>query len=177
MGPAKGRQTVGVEGQPGIDAITLQRLDLVGEFVTELKIPTASGTVLVRVPSLGAYIATKALTFTARPEGGSLSAATPKRGKDLLYIFDVMSAGPRVHRQIAIDLSDIFARDVSFSGTLRNAANNLTLITGKRPHPALAEAASALSVRDARSLAVAEASIKGAAQDLFELLDEGMERA
>lgn len=174
-GPAKGAHTVRVEGQPGIDALALQKLELVREFVIMLEIPTSPGTVSVKVPTLGAYLATKALTFTARSVGSITPSATTKRGKDLLYIFDVMSAGQMVHQRIVDDLQHIVTLGAPFLGSMRNAANNLTLITGKRPHPALAEAARALSERDSKSLAVAESLIKGATADFLELLAEAME--
>ncbi len=173
-GPAIGHQTRRVEGQPGIDVIRLQNLELVTEFVSPLQISNSAGTLAVKVPTLGAYVATKALTFTARPIGGPALDASTKRGKDLLYVFDVMSAGPLVHRRIEADLMNISRRGAPFIGNLHRAGNNLTLLTGKRPHPALAEAAAALSERDSRSLVVAEALIRGAADDLQDFLGEAL---
>lgn len=65
-GPIGGAQTKRIEHQDGVGAIVLSDLDLAIRFVAELRLPLGGRTVRVRVPTLGAYIATKAMTFTAR---------------------------------------------------------------------------------------------------------------
>jgi hypothetical protein len=106
-GPIKGPETTNIGEQPGVGAIVLSDLDLVMEFVTELRVPSGQRSVRVRVPTLGAYIATKALTFSARIARSDRTLEGQKRGKDLFYIYDVMMAGEEVRGRIKRDLAEI----------------------------------------------------------------------
>lgn len=169
-GPITGPATTNIEEQPGVDAIVLSDLDLVMEFVAELRVPSVHRLVRVRVPTLGAYVATKAMTYTARIPRDDLTPERQKRGKDLLYIEDVMMAGADVCGRIERDLAEIVSRDGRFVERLRKARNNLALLRGASPHPALGEAAAMMAERDGVSPAAASGVILGAAEDLMEML-------
>lgn len=173
VGPIKGAATTSIEQQEGIAAIALPDLDLVTEFVGEIHVPVDGGLVRIRVPTLGAYIATKAMTFAARASTVGQTSVSLKRGKDILYIHDVMSAGPEVRSRIENDLADIATRKPLLP-SLRRGRNHLTLLRGSTPHPALADAVAMVVERDGTSPAVAAANIIGSTEDLGEMLTDVM---
>lgn len=170
-GPIKGSASREISEQAGIAAIALPDLDLVASFVWAMSIPFGEKHIRVRVPTLGAYMATKAMTFAARSTPADTTRSGQKRGKDLLYIYDVMRAGDDVYKMIQRDLDDI-AKSGRFANALRKARNSLTLLRGQSPHPALAEAILMVAERDGSSRAVAAADILGSTEDLAELLNE-----
>lgn len=174
LGPIKGSGTTDIKQQEGIAAIALPDLDLVTTFVREIRLSFAGNPIRVRVPTLGAYIATKAMTFAARSSPVNRRPDGLKRGKDLLYIRDIMRAGGQVQHRIEQDLADI-AKDKRSIQSLRRARNHLTLLRSPTAHPALGEAASMVVERDGGSLAVASADIVGATDDLVEMLNELIE--
>ena len=176
-GPITGPQTKRIEHQDGIGAIMLTDLDLAIHFVEELRVPLDQRTVRVRVPTLGAYVATKAMTFAARTPQAGAPGEKQKRGKDLVYIYDVMMAGTEARRRIERDLAAIAARGKPFTESLRKGGNHLNLLRGAALHPALADAVALMVQRDAVSSNIALAAIKGATEDLLEMLDEAHGRA
>ena len=169
LGPIKGPVATRIRQQAGVAAIALPDLDLVTAFVGEIRFPFGARFVRVRVPTLGAYIATKAMTFAARSLTSDKSAGSLKRGKDIMYIHDIMRAGPEVVDRIRKDLSHIAKSDQFIAG-LRKAQNHLTLLRGPIAHPALADAIAMLLERDGGSPAIASAAILGSTEDLIELL-------
>jgi hypothetical protein len=171
LGPIKGSATTGIEQQDGVAAIALPDLNLVMEFVREIRVPFDRRALRVRVPTLGAYIATKAMTFAARASLAGATSATLKRGKDILYIHDIMRAGPEVQSRIENDLADI-AKRKRFIESLRKGRNHLTLLRGSTPHPALDDAIAMVVERDGGSSAVASADILGSTDDLADMLNE-----
>jgi hypothetical protein len=170
LGPIKGAAAASIEQQEGIAAIALPDLDLVTEFIRELHIPFEGRLLRIRVPTLGAYIATKAMTFAARGSTLGPSSVSPKRGKDILYVHDMMSAGPEVRSRIENDLADI-AKTKRFIGSLRKGRNHLTLLRGSNPHPAFDDAVAMVMERDGSSAAIASAAIIGSTEDLVDILD------
>jgi len=87
QGPARGRsEVVPVDAHAGLGAIALDGLSLLSDFSTTLALPVgraenAAQTVEVRVPTLGAYVLNKALTFPYRP---AAAGGGPERAKDIL---------------------------------------------------------------------------------------------
>ena len=171
LGPIKGPPTTSIEQQDGVAAIALPDLDLVTEFVHEILLPFEGRLLRVRVPTLGAYIATKAMTFAARATMAATTSGNQKRGKDIVYIHDIMRAGPEVRSRIETDLADIATRK-SFIHSLRKGQNHLSLLRGSDPHPALDDAIVMVVERDGSSPAIASAGILGSTDDLAEMLNE-----
>jgi hypothetical protein len=165
--------TVPVAAQQGLRAISLPGLGLMQRYRRRLPLPvgTESGEVVldVSVPYLGAYVANKASTFTARQEhpiGGS------KRPKDLLYLRDIAAAGGEVLERVSSDLREM-ARDRSAAGEIRTAANHLRLAVNGSYKAEMYEAVAALRERDGGpSDAAALADFRGHLADLLDVLSE-----
>lgn len=99
---------VPVTEQPGLAAISLVELEVMRSHTRTLILPAISGAhpVEVRVPTLGAYVVNKGLTFIQRGQRRDESGA-PKLAKDLLYLRDLASAGDEVMAAIAEDVESI----------------------------------------------------------------------
>lgn len=100
---------VSISGQPSISGVSLTHLSLLIEHTFELKLERVRGSdqMLVRVPTLGAYVLNKTLTFSERlsaAEGGLAKAA-----KDIVYLRDVMAGGEPVRTRVVDDLRKIDA--------------------------------------------------------------------
>lgn len=171
-GQIVGPETKRIEHQAGVGAIVLTDLELAIQFVAELRIPIGDRQVRVRVPTLGAYLATKAMTFAARIPLQGVDGKLQKRGKDLVYIHDVMLAGEELRVAIGTDLAAIAKAGRPHAEHLRKARNHLSLLRGSSPHPALSDAVALIVERDVVSPELARAAIRGAAEDLVEMLDE-----
>lgn len=167
-----GQETKSIEHQEGVGATVLTDLELAIRFVAELRIPIGDRQVRVRVPTLGAYLATKAMTFAARIPLQGVDGKLQKRGKDLVYIHDVMLAGEELRAEIGRDLAAIAEAGQPYPESLRKARNHLSLLRGSSPHPALSDAVALIVERDVVSPEFARAAIRGAAEDLIEMLDE-----
>jgi hypothetical protein len=161
---------VPIAGQPGLGAISLPGLAVMMRFRQPLKIPFATGgpeTLDVWVPRLGAYLVNKAQTYAARSspaEGGD-----SKAGKDLLYVRDMMAAGPEVVRRIEADLAEIAAKDRE---AVRRAACLLVLALGGA-QAELRSAARMLAEREPGfSQEASVANMRGHLADACELLNE-----
>lgn len=172
------RSVVPVTHQKGLGAIPLDRLELMRQFKHQLEIPivtaeqsTALG---VWVPQLGAYVVNKASTFVSRRP--HLAGGNPKLAKDLLYLRDVMAAGPEVVDRIQTDLPAI-RRGAGGRGSggeqIRDAANMLRLVVEGDLQRELPEVARMLREREPGfSEDAALADIRGYLTDLLELLEE-----
>jgi hypothetical protein len=174
-GTARSRnEVIAVEGQDGLGAIALDGLSMLHDFSTTLSLPVgrlegAAQTVEVRVPTLGAYVVNKALTFPYRPvESGE--GVGPKRAKDILYLRDLMAAGNEVVERIETSLRDM-ARAGSASD-VEHARSNVYLVLNGGMRRYLSEAAGMLAERDRLSSAAAEAEMEGHLRDLYEVLGE-----
>jgi hypothetical protein len=148
------------------------------QFKQRLAVPVATdrdGRVLEPwVPTLGAYTVNKASTFLARrddPGGGN-----PKRAKDLLYLRDLMAAGPEVVTRIQSDLTDM-VRDRGTPRRVKDgveyARNTLKLALTDDTGRILHEVAGMLVEREPglrREAALAD--VRGHLADLVEVLGE-----
>ncbi|MBV9107918.1 MAG: hypothetical protein JO306_00750 [Gemmatimonadetes bacterium] len=165
---------VPIVGQPGLGAISLPGLAVMMRFRQPLKIPFATGgpeTLDVWVPRLGAYLVNKAQTYAARKS--SADGGDSKAGKDLLYIRDVMAAGPEVVRRIEADLAEIATKNRE---AVRHAASLLHLSLGGA-QAELRSAARILAEREPGiSFEAAVADMRGHLADACELLDEALRR-
>lgn len=175
-----GRQmgvVVPVADQAGMGAIPLVRLEFMRQFKQKLAVPVATGHgeqfLDTWVPTLGAYTVNKASTFLARrehPGGGN-----PKRAKDLLYLRDLMAAGPEVVARIESDLAAMVAdtgTPARVKDSIEYAGNTLKLaLSGARP--LLPEVAAMLAEREpALGRETALADVQGHLTDLMEILSE-----
>ena len=164
--------TQAIVGQVGLSAISLTDLELLAAHVHHIRIPfVVAGTspvdVVVRVPSLGAYLVAKSATFFRR-SGASPSDSASRRGKDVMYIRDVMAAGVHVTQQVERDLSELRALGTYAVGRLRYAASQLELLNDAST--VLDDASRELAERDGMTLHAARLDVRGHAQDLLDLL-------
>jgi len=169
---------VPVPDQSGMSAISLAGLELMWQFKQKLAVPVATDrdqrALDAWVPTLGAYTVNKASTFLARredPGGGS-----PKRAKDLLYLRDLMAAGPEVVARIQSDLADM-VRDRSTPGRVRDALgyarNTLKLAFTDETRRIVDGVAGMLVEREPGfSHEAALAEVQGHLTDLVEVLSE-----
>lgn len=125
-----GQATVPVPEHRGLTAIPLHYVDLLSRHTTGLRIPVLSSSgeaVLdVRVPTLGAYAVNKAYTFSRRGTPANRDEA-PKSAKDLLYLHDLMAAGPAVVEQIERDVAALTKGSPADAEQVRGAASHLRL--------------------------------------------------
>jgi Nucleotidyltransferase len=170
---AIGRPT-NLPAQPGIGAVTLTDLELLAAHTRRLVVPVPNPAgpelaLTVRLPTLGAYVVTKAATFHYRTMnvGGS-----GRRAKDIVYIRDVMAAGPGVSRVVESDIAEIMAGTGRSASIVRTATNNLGTLASAAGSAMLREAAEMLVQRDGVSLDAAAGDVRGHAADLREMLGE-----
>lgn len=127
-------RVVRLREQEGLGAISLEGVGILRRFRRHLTIPIpgrGAAPLEVWVPALGAYAVSKAPTFASR-------AGDPKSAKDLLYLRDLMKAGPEVVARIDSDLGEM-GGDL-FSGSparpqIRDARNTLSLALSAIPLP------------------------------------------
>jgi hypothetical protein len=163
--------------QPGVGAIPLTELEVMQSHTRTLLIPAMPGfrAVEVQVPTLGAYVVNKALTFIRRrPHSGEVG--TPKLPKDLLYLRDLSAAGKHLRAAIRDDV-EMIARSPGGAERIRTAATNLWFaIEGHLVHH-LTDTAQVVLERDSgSSLKVEEARTRGFLRDLHDLLLESADR-
>ena len=168
---------VPVTAQAGMGAIPLGGLELMRRFKQKLAIPVATDgreqSLEIWVPTLGAYTVNKASTFSGRrerPGGGN-----PKRAKDLLYLRDLMAAGPEVVDRIESDLTEM-TRDRDTrplpQTKIRHAKNTLDLALTGALRRILPETAMMLVEREPSfTQKAAQADIQGHLADLVDVLD------
>lgn len=157
-----------VSGQAGVGGISLPALDLLHQYSVTMDVPVAGeggaiATLRIRVPSLGAYLTGKAATFFKRqqtPLATGRVGPEQKRAKDLLYIRDLMAAGPEVESRIKGDLAEL-RKTTKGRNWLSYAATQLGLLLGGSDDTLLKEAAAMLAERDGLSPDAASADLKG----------------
>jgi hypothetical protein len=157
--------------QPGIGAIPLSELEVMQSHTRTLLLPALPElrAVKVQVPTLGAYVVNKALTFVRRPPPPG-EIGTPKLPKDLLYLRDLAAAGARFEAAIRKD-AEIIARSPGGTERIRAAATNLWfVIDGHLSHHVTQTARTVLERDTGPSLIVEEARTRGFLRDLHDLL-------
>lgn len=166
-----------VDGQAGIGGISLPDVDLLHQHSVTLNVPVigvdeAITTLRVRVPRLGAYLTGKAATFFKRqqmPTATGAARAEQKRAKDLLYIRDLMAAGPEVESRIRSDLAEL-RKTTRGRNWVSYGATQLGLLLGGSNDILLEEAAAMLAERDGLSPERAKADLRGHLTDARETL-------
>lgn len=173
---------VPIAGQTGLAAVMLRHLDIMERHSVVLRIPLLDGgertneitsdqhVVPVRVPRLGAYVVNKALTFSMRqPRPGERT--NPKRGKDLLYLRDLMAAGVVVAETIASDVTHMLRTDTRAQFAIDAAVSQLDLVATGSYAEAVELTATMLTEREPeRTVGDARADVLGRMTDLLELL-------
>ena len=149
-----------VDGQGYLGAIALPHLELLRAFTLTLEVPLENSRIKVRVPTLGAYVVSKALSFSGRPT--AMRSAEDKRAKDLVYIHDIMAAGRAATARVESDLSEIAATH-QWDHAASEAIERL-----ETPASVIGDAAAMLVARDRISQVAALAGIRGAVVDLRE---------
>lgn len=164
--------------QPGVAAIPLTHLEVLADHTRLLALPPTRGmrAVEVRVPTLGAYVLNKALTFIRRgdrmDEGGA-----PKMAKDLVYLGDLMSPGGSVVRAITADIDTIAQSSPAGAARVRSAATNLRFVVNGHLRDRITACARMLIEREAaESLPALAARLRGHLLDLQEILTECADR-
>jgi hypothetical protein len=165
---------VRLEEHPGMGALALEGLDLLRDFTVEIDVPAGMqadqlATVRVRVPTVGAYILSKAVTFPRRP-AEAVGAGQPRRAKDILYIRDILSAGPEVVEKLEQDVHTIAA--THHRAAVRTARSNVYLLLRRAMSGNLMESAEMLAERDRISQTSARADLEGHMTDLHEILEK-----
>lgn len=123
-GMRRKQQTVSVVGQAGLAALSLPDLGLMWRHRQVLQLdpldeqPAAE----VSVPLLGAFAVNKARTFHERR---SMAAAGDRWVKDLISLYDLMSAGEIVTRRLFADTAAIVERDADARRMTRGACEQL----------------------------------------------------
>lgn len=172
-----GRQqgdVVAVAAQGGLRAISLPGLELMRVYKRQLPVPLSTDggerVVQVWVPWLGAYVTNKSCTFARRDRHAD--GLGSKRPKDLLYLRDIMAAGPEVVERMEQDLGEM-ARTRSGASRIRDAVNNLRMLVNGCYAADVADAAAMLREREPGfSDSAALADIRGHLTDLAEILPD-----
>lgn len=175
-----GEVTIPVPGHPGLTAIPLHYIDFLARYTTALRVPVvghaAEAVLEVRVPTLGAYAVNKAYTFSRRGNAAKADEAS-KAAKDLLYLHDLMAAGPAVAEQIERDVAAVAAGPVADTEQVRGAVNHLNLALHGGPlgrH--LTHTVSMLLERQGESNPrAAMARLRGHLLDLHEILSSAID--
>lgn len=167
-----------VPGQPEVAAVALDDLRLLARHTACLNVPILVGdmaeqTLVVRVPTLGAYVVNKGVTFIKRRQhlDGGIVVPNPKRGKDLLYIHDVLSGGDAVIDRVAADARTMRSNDPTAEMMIRKAASQISLALKERSEPVVTCEAM-LAEREGYGPTEARARLEGYLGDLIEILKE-----
>lgn len=164
-GPAVTDSPRQVDMQGYLGAILIDDAEVLGAFTCELVVRLDEEQWTIRVPTLGAWAIGKALTFGAHQAPVDPTPSADKRAKDLLYLRDLIHAGPEVQQQLTRDLGTLV------SSRLGRQIAERTL--GRLAAPselAVTNAAARLAERDGRAFAVARAEIVGAMLELSEMV-------
>jgi hypothetical protein len=179
--PRRSRATIAVQEQPGLAAIPLHYVDLLARHTTSLRIPIfapgGESSLDVRVPTLGAYAVNKAYTFSRRGSPGDLAEA-PKSAKDLLYLHDLMAAGPAVVHQIERDVvAAVAGGSPADADQVRGAAShlNLALRGGPLERHLVHTVSMLLERRGESSPRALMAQLRGHLLDLHEIFSSAIE--
>ena len=166
-GPAIADSPRQVDLQGYLGAILIDDAEVLASFTCELVVRAGEEQWTVRVPTLGAWAISKALTFGARRAPVDPAPGADKRAKDLLYLRDLIHAGPEVLQQLTRDLGAIVGGRPG-----RRIAERTVGRLSAPPELAVANAAARLAERDGKAFAVARAEILGAMNELSEMIDE-----
>jgi hypothetical protein len=164
-----------IEEQGWLGAIVVERAELLAAFTRTLTIRIADQSLPVRVPTLGAWAVSKALSYGARQASASGILSSEKRAKDLLYLRDLVFAGGTVLKQVAADVS-LIAAEARWHTLLKDALERLAPVAESGASEEVAKAGLELATRDGVSETAAVAEIRSAARELRELIDEGLRR-
>lgn len=112
-----------VEVQDNLLALPLRYADIIVSAATEVVIddhPLHNTTtpVTLLVPSPGAFIFNKGLTFTRRQ-------ATAKKDKDLYYIFDILARCPELRQEILEELSALKRSSATYAKWFKSFLKNM----------------------------------------------------
>lgn len=175
-----GEVTIPVTGHPGLTAIPLHYIEFLARYTTALRVPVfgrqGEAILEVRVPTLGAYAVNKAYTFSRRGNAGHTDEPS-KSAKDLLYLHDLMAAGPAVVEQIERDVAAVAAGPAADTAQVRGAASHLNLaLRGGPLERHLVHTVSMLVERRGESSPRAlMAQLRGHLLDLHEILSSAIE--
>jgi hypothetical protein len=178
-GTAKGEgNVVPLAEQPGIGAIPLTELEVIRSHTRILVLPPLHGfgAMDVQVPTLGAYVVNKALTFMRR-QTRTDEAGVPKLAKDLLYLRDLAAAGDEVVAAIEADLEVIARSHAADAERIRAAATNLGFaVESHLDHHVAAAAMMVLEREPGASIELEEVRTRAFLLDLRALLLESADR-
>jgi hypothetical protein len=160
-GPAVTDSPRQVDMQGYLGAILIDDAEVLGAFTCELVVRLDEEQWTLRVPTLGAWAIGKALTFGARQTPVDPTPSEDKRAKDLLYLRDLIHAGPEVQQQLARDLGTLVSSRLG-----RQIAERTIGRLAAPSELAVTNAAARLAERDGRAFAVARAEIVGAMLEL-----------
>jgi hypothetical protein len=159
-----------IQGQAEIAGIQLTSLAVLIDNTMTLDLtalPDATGSLTVRVPTLGAYVLNKSLTFQDRyttAHNGQSRAA-----KDIVYIRDVMAGGERVRDRVAEDFHSLKCPKSSRKRYLRTAEQTIRQFA-TMPTTTLDAAATQLAEREGMPEDAARADLRGYLEMLQEIL-------
>ncbi|MDQ6717682.1 MAG: hypothetical protein M3Z17_04945 [Gemmatimonadota bacterium] len=124
--------TRAIVGQPDVAAIQLTELSLLIDNTKVLTLSSSrrsSSPPTVRVPTLGAYVLNKTVTFIDRPS--SADAGFHRAAKDIVYLCDIFSGGERVAQRVEDDLRALNAKKEALRRMRRTAGQNLSAIIAR----------------------------------------------
>lgn len=164
-GPAISDSPRPVDMQGYLGAILIDDAEVLGAFTCELVVRLSEEQWTIRVPTLGAWAISKALTFVARQAPVDPTPGADKRAKDLLYLRDLIHAGPEVLLQLTRDLGDLVSTPLG-----RRIAERAVERLATPTEQVVTNAATRLAERDGRTFVVARAEILGAMHELSEMV-------
>jgi hypothetical protein len=172
-GIAQGQgRVVPLPEQPGVGAIPLTEMEVMRSHTRTLLLPPLgeSGAVEAQVPTLGAYVVNKALTFLRRSSRTD-EAGAPKLAKDLLYLRDLAAAGDDVIAAIREDVEHIAQSAAGDAERLRAGATNLRFVAeGHLRHHLTGVATMVVERAPGASIELEEMRTRGFLLDLCALL-------
>ena len=171
LGPAKGDKVRPVYEQGSLGAVAMRDVDLLLEFTNKLDVLVNGTHLRVLVPSLGAYVLSKGLSFGGRPPHAEQSTQQDKRAKDLVYLHDVIMAGATARARVKSDLA-VISQSAKYSAVSRRAAECLKPIVHSAAEKLLDEAGEILASRERLSKPVAIMRIRGTVIELCEIVDD-----
>ena len=156
-----------VDAQGYLGAIVLDDAEVLQRFTTTLTVASTHRQWTVVVPTLGAWLAGKVLTYGTRHVPDDAPADDDKRTKDLAYIRDLLHAGPQVYARVFDDLRAM-AQDSRGLKILKRTQRVLI-----RPiELAVSRAAARLASRDGGAPASARAEILGTLSEVRHLIED-----
>ena len=161
-----------ITGQADVGAIQLRELSLLirnTKVLTLISSRRSSQQLTVRVPTLGAYVLNKALTFIDRPS--SADGGSHRGAKDIVYICDVLSGGERVTERVRIDILGLNEQKAELVRLRRTAAQRLSMII-ERPTTLMDTAVQQRAEREAASEDAARSEMLGYLETLHSILKE-----